>query len=223
MIGASPAAPGSALGVAIFDLRVMADACILIDAQDTSLASEFANLCCGLLPLRNGVVRFLGRDWARAADEHAAALRGRIGRLYGANSWVPFLGTDANILLPQLHHTRRLEWELREAAAQLACSFGLPGLPTARPDELSSDDLLRAACVRAFVGRPQLLIIEGSLLEQSPDLALPVVNALLAAKVRHTATIWLSCGDILHDDRALPVSTRLRLTGRGLAATRAPA
>jgi len=222
MVGASPAAPAGALSSAVFDLHLMAGECVLIDAQEAAQASAFADFSCGILPPSRGAVRFIGHDWARASEEYAAALRGRIGRLYGPNSWIPFMDSDTNILLPQLHHTRRSEPELREAATQLACRFGLPGLPTVRPEELSRDDLLRAACVRAFLGEPRLLIIEDALLERTPELAIPVLNALAAAKVRQAASIWLSCGDLLDDHRCLPVATRFRLTSRGLVQVREP-
>src|SRR3974390_1027876 len=131
-------------GVPLY-LRIMPGDFALIDIPDPQLAAEFADLCCGLLRIRQGSVRFLGRDWAGVPDELAAAMRGRIGRMYGPGSWVGFLGTDVNILLSQLHHTRRTEAGLRDAAAELSYRFGLPGLPLAPPAAVSAADLLRAA------------------------------------------------------------------------------
>src|ERR1700757_4666299 len=94
-------------------------------------------------------------------------LHRQCGARYGEGSWIGFLGTDINILLPQLHHTKRSESDLREAAAQLSRSFGLPGLPISRPDALAGIDLARSACVRAFMGKPRLLILNSSELEQN--------------------------------------------------------
>jgi hypothetical protein len=50
-----------------------------------------------------GTVRFLGRAWSEIRSDQANALRGRIGHVLRRNAWIPHL----NLLLPQLHHTRR--------------------------------------------------------------------------------------------------------------------
>jgi phospholipid/cholesterol/gamma-HCH transport system ATP-binding protein len=217
MIGALPEASVSGFARAPLDFRLMAGECALIDAQDASQAVKFADICCGLLPLQSGIVRFLGHDWMHASDEFASAMRGQIGRVYGEGSWIGFLGIDTNILLPQLHHTRRPESDLRETAAQLSRHFGLPGLPIARPDTLASIDLARAACVRAFIGQPQLLILSSSELEPITDLAQPLMQALTAAHDRHAASIWLTCRDAVWNDPFFP-AVRFRLTERGLVA-----
>src|SRR5262249_35414150 len=137
----------------------------------------------------------------------------------GKGSWISFLGTDVNILLPQLHHTRRSEQELRNTAAELSHSLGLPGLPTGRPDSLASIDLVRAACVRAFIGQPRLLILDSAELEQIDNLVPALVQALTAVHNRHAASIWLTHSDLMWRDNALPTAARLRLTDRGLVST----
>ncbi len=51
------------------------------------------------------------------------ALRGRIGRVFTSASWIGYLDVAANILLPQLHHTREDMDALRQRATLLAaCS-----------------------------------------------------------------------------------------------------
>jgi phospholipid/cholesterol/gamma-HCH transport system ATP-binding protein len=198
------------------DLRIMPGEFALIEADDRVLAAEFADLCCGLLKLRKGSVRFLGRDWATAAAEMAAAMRGRIGRVYGPESWIGSLSTDANILWPQLHHTRRSEAALRETAAEVSRRFGLPGLPLGRPVALSDADLLRASCVRAFVGEPQLVILDNEELEEIADLRSALLNAVMAMRHRHAACLWLTEGRQIWQDRSCPATIRLRLSERGL-------
>jgi len=216
ILDALPMDPGSGLGRAPLALRIMAGQCVLVEAQYRSQAAEFGDLCCGLLPLSQGSVRFVGYDWDRMPHEGASAMRGQIGRVYGRASWIGFLGTDANILLPQLHHTRRTEHELRDTAVELSRSFGLPGLPTGRPDALTSQDLVRAACVRAFTGEPRLLILESAELGQIDNLVPALVQALTTAHNRHAASIWLTHSGLVWDDRSLPTTVRFRLTDRGL-------
>lgn len=200
----------------------MAGDCVLIDVRNRSQATEFADLCCGLLPLRSGGVRFLGRDWADTPDEQAAAMRGRIGRLYGSDSWISFLGTDINILLSQLHHTRRPEPMLREAAVELSRKFGLPGLPVMRPNGMAAADLVRAACVRALMGEPRLLLLDSPDLERASDLVPALLNGLMDANDRLAASIWFTRGDAVWNDRSFPATSRFRLVERGLVSVRAP-
>jgi phospholipid/cholesterol/gamma-HCH transport system ATP-binding protein len=221
--GALPDLRASHLPPVPLDLQVMAGDCVLIEARSPLQTRDFADLCCGLVPLRSGSVRFLGRDWADTTDELASALRGHIGRLHGTESWIRFLATDTNILLPQLHHSRRSEHALREMATSLSISFGLPGLPVMPSDALSAADLLRASCVRAFLGDPQLVILDNPELERITDLVPSLLNALMAAHDNRAAGIWFTRGDALWIDGSFPASMRFRLTERGLMSMRVSA
>ena len=220
VLQAQPEAETTHLPSAMLHLRLLAGDCALIEIRDPVRASEFADLCCGHLSLRRGRVRFLGRDWATMPGEQAAALRGRIGRVFGIGAWIGFLNMDLNILLPQLHHTRRPAEALREAAAELARGFGLPGLPLVRPEVLSSADLARAACVRAFLGEPLLLLLESPSQAQFTDLVSPLLNALATARDRGAAAIWLTRSDFVWTDRSFPATHRLRLAENGLVPLR---
>src|SRR5262245_65860554 len=106
---------------------------VMIEPGDAARAAEFADACVGLAEPAEGSVRFVGVDWAELGVEAAAALRSRIGRLVAAaGAWIPGLDMTDNVLLPQLHNTRRPLPELLVEAARLATQFGLPGLPAAR-------------------------------------------------------------------------------------------
>ena len=220
MLGALADPGASGLPSTCMDLCVMAEDSVLIEAGDTIQAAEFADLCCGLAPLRSGVVRFLGHDWAGASYERASALRGRIGQVAVENSWINFLSTETNILQQQLHHTRVPETVLREKAAELSRDFGLPGIPLARPDRLAFGDLVRAACVRAFLGDPELLILKSQELEQVGEVWPALLNALAAARGRRAAAIWITASDIVWNDRSIQSTQRLRLTENGLVPAR---
>jgi len=175
-----------------------------------------ADLCCGLLPLAAGKVSFLGRDWEAMPQDYAAALRGRIGRVFLSGSWIRFLDVATNILLPQLHHTRDDGNTLRERAAALSCAFGLPGLPLARPGDLAAGDLARAACVRAFLGDPALVLLESPIQGRFAALIPPLLNALAQTRDRGGAAIWFTRSDLIWREPSLPVTHRLRLGEHGL-------
>jgi predicted ABC-type transport system involved in lysophospholipase L1 biosynthesis ATPase subunit len=192
----------------------------LIETNDPERAAWFADLCCGFVRLAEGTVTFLGRDWTAMTHDYAAALRGRIGRVFGNVAWIEFLDMATNVLLPQLHHTRRDARELREEAAKLAVAFGLPGLPMGHPRDLSAKDRARSGCIRAFLGEPALLLLDSPLQGRFADLAVPLLEALTSARQRGAAAIWLTGSDLVWRDSSVPVTHRLRLRDYGLVPAR---
>jgi phospholipid/cholesterol/gamma-HCH transport system ATP-binding protein len=202
--------------------RLLPGECALVETARVALAPAFADLCSGLTPPQSGNVRFHGRDWQEVPDDYAAALRGRIGRVFTVGAWVPFLDVETAILLPALHHTRRERRELQREALALAREFGLPGLPLGRPDDVTPGDLDRAAMVRAFLGEPLLVIVEDR--EDQSFARLPaVLDRVAATRDRGGAVVWLTRERTIHGAAAFPASHHLRLSDRGLAAARAAA
>jgi phospholipid/cholesterol/gamma-HCH transport system ATP-binding protein len=121
-----------------------------------------------------------------------------------------------NILLPQLHHTRREFAELRNEAVRLAEHFGLPGLPSGLPDDVMRTDHQRAACIRAFLGQPSLILLEEPTFGVYPEILPPLINAIRKACDRGCGVIWLTLEDQVWNDPLLPVTYRYRLTARKL-------
>jgi phospholipid/cholesterol/gamma-HCH transport system ATP-binding protein len=191
---------------------------LLIEVADAVSAAAFADLCIGLVPPRSGRVRFVGKDWRGLPDDYAAALRGRIGRVFGTGAWVPFLDVETGILLPLLHHTRRNRRELRLEAVALAREFGLPGLPVDRPLDVVEDDLDCAGLVRAFLGDPLLVLVEDCRnisLVRFPA----VLNRVAAVGDRGGAVVWLARSPTTRNV-SFPASRHFRLSGQGLASVR---
>ena len=203
-------------GMAPVSLQLFPGELALIEINDPRRAARFADLCCGLVRLAEGSVKFLGRDWTAMTHDYAAALRGRIGRVFAEGGWIEFVDIATNIFLPQLHHTRRDGRDVREEAAKLACRFGLPGLPIGNPRDLSTKDLARAACIRAFLGEPALLVLESPLQGRFTDLIVPLVEILTSARQNGAAAIWLTNSELVWRDRSIPVTHRLRLREYGL-------
>lgn len=201
-------------------LRLMPGELALIDVPNPARSTWFADLCTGLVPLTTGAVRFLDRDWAQMPPDYAAALRGRIGRVFHDGGWVDFIDLSTNILLPMLHHTRTEPAALRASATTLSRFFGLPGLPRGRPSSLSVPDRARAACVRAFLGEPALLLLESPLQGYLTELKIPLLEAVAAARGRGAAVIWLTNYGMVWRDPTVPADHRLRLHERGLIAMR---
>ena len=209
-------AAASELPSAKIDLTLNPSDFALVEAHDSRRAAWFADLCSGLVPLHDGQIRFLGRDWAKLPGDYAAALRGRIGRVFYYGGWVGSLDVATNILLPQLHHTRDPMDELIEEATHIARAFGLPGLPMGHVDEISSYDLARSACVRAFLGNPAMVVLESPARGIFGELRPLLLNAIATARGEGSAVIWLTEDQTIWRDRSFPTTHRLRLHDRGL-------
>ena len=212
--------PSSALGVsAPLSLQLLPGECAVIEGADAAQLEAFADLCSGLVPLRKGHVRFLGHDWSAVPDEYAAALRGRIGRVFGTIASLPFLDAETNLLLPQLHHTGRQRDELRAQATALAYEFGLPGIPQGRLADLALGDAFRGMMVRAFLGEPMLLLLE----DPASEFHATLLNRIASVRDRSGAVMWLMRSRMGRDARAFAATRWLRLTNQGLAAVRSAA
>jgi phospholipid/cholesterol/gamma-HCH transport system ATP-binding protein len=211
---------GDNLPWAPLDLVLVDGDFALIETPGSRRGTAFADLCAGLAPLSAGCARFLGRDWAVTPGPQADALRGQIGRLFYRPMRADTPDVAARILLARLHHTRIPEAALREEAAALGQRFGLPGLPAGPARLLSDTDLMRAGCVRAFLGQPRLVILELSAAMQEDELAAPLLAASTAARGHGASVIWLAGAGPALRDRILRPTHRLRLSDAGLAPVR---
>ena len=206
----------SALPNVPLDLRLMPGECALIETLDPARSTALSELCSGMVALRRGEARFMGYDWAGLGRERAAALRGRIGRIHHRGAWVDMLGIHVSIMLSRLHHTREPEAAVTRSATELARHLGLPGLPLARPDRLSEGDLMRAACVRAFLGEPQLLLLESSITPDRPGLTGPLLDLLSRALDRGAAAVCFTRDAPYWQAQNFSIAHRLVLLDDGL-------
>ena len=198
------------------DLRLMPGDCALVEAHDPERVTAFADLCSGMVALRDGSVRFMTFDWADLNQQRALALRGRIGRIHQKAAWMGMLRTHIDIMLPQLHHTRETEASIARSAVNLAQQLGLPGLPLVRPDRLSEGDLIRSACVRAFLGDPRLLLLESAITADHAELTTPLLELLSRALDGGAAAICFTRDVPFWEAQNFPLSHRLQLFADGL-------
>lgn len=213
---ARPRFDGFGLASVRYSLRLGPGDCALIECRDAARASLFADMCLGLVTLEEGEARCLGLDWAALDDPRAAALRGRVGRMVASGGWVDLYGAHVNILWPQMHHTRVPEAALTAKAVRLGLRFGLPGLPVVSPGRLSALDRCRADCVRAFLGDPQLLLLENPLADAPAPLVNAFFSALTEARERGCAVVWFAPEAADWRGYGADAAARLRLYDDGL-------
>jgi phospholipid/cholesterol/gamma-HCH transport system ATP-binding protein len=184
----------------------------LVMLERPRFRTPIADAAGGLIEPDAGRVMFNGRDWQHTLATRASVQRFSIGRVFEGQSWISNLDIDENILLPSAHHTRRPERELREEAEKLSRHFGLAeGLPTIRPAKATADQLRRAACVRAFMGEPRLLILERPAQTVHFSNHGPLAASVNAARKRGAAVLWLTSLAEVFEDADLSPSRRFRM------------
>src|SRR5687767_12556186 len=192
----------------------------LVRLERGAVRLPLADAAEGLAEPRDGTVTFLGKAWRDVPERQASALRGRIGRVFDAvgvgapgTGWVSNLDVDENVVLAQRHHTRRPSKEIVAEAAKLARMFGLPGLPRGRPAQTRVPDLQRAACVRAFIGTPDLILLERPAQSVYPEIMPPLINAVRSARGRGAAVVWLTDTPAVWNDRGIRPTWRCVMSG----------
>jgi len=167
----------------------------------------------GLVSPVRGTVTFLGEDWQTMAANRVAAQRGKIGRVFESESWLSDLDVDQNITLAQRHHTRRAVKEIEEEATRLCRVFGLPGLLRGRPSNVRWQDLQKAACVRAFLGAPILILLENPTVGIYADVIAPLINTVREARERGAAVLWTTNELRAWNNPELRATSRWRVLG----------
>jgi phospholipid/cholesterol/gamma-HCH transport system ATP-binding protein len=195
------------------DLVVRSGDLVIVQPDDESHEQALVDAVCGLTGPRAGAVRFLGLDWSAVPPDHANAMRGRMGHVFRRGQWLPYLSVADNILLRPMHHTRRSYEGVRDEAARLAILFGLPGIPVDLPNEFSDLDRRRAAFVRAFLGRPDLVILESSNGDELLEIIEPLLSAIRQCQYRNGAVLWFVLDRRLWMDSSLQATQRFRLRG----------
>lgn len=189
---------------------------VLVQVEDLHQAELWADLAVGILSPIDGRVSILGNDLATLDVMTGSWLRGRIGRVFGRGNWMDRLGILDNILLPARHHSGRDDDDLKAEASALASSFGMPGIPLDTPDNVTRADLQRAACVRAFLGDPLLVILEDPTYGARMDLLKPLMDAIRASRNHGAAVLWFSPAAEIWRDSSIPVTRRYREAGHEL-------
>lgn len=186
----------------------------LIQLHSVQRAADFSQACVGLMPPVSGSVRFYGHEWSEMAPSVAQRVRGRIGQMFNRGGWLPDLSVLENVLLPMLHHTRSSLDSLRSDAAALARGFAMPGIPLGYPSEYGEEVLRRAACVRAFLGEPLMVVLQVPTRGVYSRILPGLINAAREARNRGAAVIWLTAEREVWRDMTIPASSCYRMTDR---------
>jgi phospholipid/cholesterol/gamma-HCH transport system ATP-binding protein len=178
--------------------------------------SVLFDLVQGLRSPDRGQVEFRGRDWSSLSIFDAARQRGWIGRVFETIGWISNLDVHENIVLSQRHHTSRPDRDIMQEATALVRDAGFSEMPSCRPHLLRRDELMRAQWVRAFLGRPALVLLERPELDVHHDDLERLAQMIAAGRAGGTAVVWLSPSPALWQELDLEKTRRFDLRERRL-------
>jgi phospholipid/cholesterol/gamma-HCH transport system ATP-binding protein len=202
------------------DLELPRRTVALIQVDDETDAAAMVDLCLGLHDPQAGHVRFLGVDWTTRTPRERLSRRRRIGAVVQADVWPAHMTVLDSVLLAEAYHFNRPRAEMLAHATELARLFALPGLPTGRREATPRRALVQAACVRGFLGARDLIVVQDAMLEQTPELAVPMAQAISAACDRGGAVLWIAASLAAAAARFVEAEQVLRLGEQGLVRAR---
>jgi phospholipid/cholesterol/gamma-HCH transport system ATP-binding protein len=192
----------------------------LVELADEGDAENVIDICLGLIEPRHGEVHCLGRPWRGQGYREMLAHRRRIGTLVGTQVWPAHVPVAEVVLTPQLYLTDQPEEAAITAATLLARRFGLAGLPVGSREAVPPGELARAACVRAFLGAPEFVLIADPSIEVMDELGVALAQAIGMVQDRGGAVLWLVNSIDALAARFVAADRVLRLDERGLAPLR---
>jgi phospholipid/cholesterol/gamma-HCH transport system ATP-binding protein len=220
MQGVSLAGTRGAAAARAFDFELGHRELALVEVNDDSDAHYFVDVCLGLVEPAGGEVWCLGRRWEGQGYHATLAQRSRIGTLVNTQAWPGHVPVGQVVLTPRRYHTRERDDAIVDEATALGRRFGMPGLPVGGPETIRVRDLVRAACVTAFLGTPELVVIADRTLEGIPELAMAMAQAIGEVQDRGGAVLWLVGSFAAPAARFVAADHTLRLRDRGLGPVR---
>jgi phospholipid/cholesterol/gamma-HCH transport system ATP-binding protein len=202
------------------DLELPRRSVTFIQVDDESDASALVDLCLGMTDPSAGHVRFLGVDWASRTPRERMFRRRRIGAVMQTDVWPAHMTVLDSVLVAGSYHFKQTRAEMLAHATELARLFALPGLPTGRRETTPRRALVRAACVRGFLGSPDLIIVQDGVLEQATELAVPMAQAISSARDRGGAILWIATSLTAAAAEFVEAEQVLRLGEQGLVRAR---
>lgn len=172
-----------------------------------------APLAQGLLMPDAGKVYFDGECWEVARPWRQSMLRGRIRRVFEHYGWVTNMDMMENLCLAEYHNTQRPLEDIKQEVCSLARRFGMDEVPEARPSRVHPLILRKLEWVRAFVGAPDLIILERPFLGAPKADAPRLIEAVCEAAKRGVAVLWIADDLRVLDCPSMAGVRRFRMEG----------
>lgn len=206
------------MGVSGVDFTLQRGEIVVVRVEEGCEHVPLASLAQGLLTPESGKVYFNGECWAEACPSRQAEMRGRTRRIFEHYGWVTNLDIMENMCLAESHHTRRPLEEIHQEICGLARRFGIEEIPAARSTRIHPMMLKKLEWVRAFVGSPELLILERPFSSAPKADALRLIEAVCESSRRGVAVLWISDEPRVFECQEMAGVRRFRMDGEKMIA-----
>jgi len=164
----------------------------LVEVEEGREHIPLAPLAQGLLTPDSGQVYFGGECWEAMGPGQQSMMRGRIRRVFEHYGWVTNLDVMENMCLAESHNTERPLEDIQQEIRALGRRFGIEEIPEARPTRVHSLVLRKLEWVRAFLGAPDLIILERPFWGAPKADAARLVEAVCEAAKRGVSVLWIA-------------------------------
>lgn len=164
--------------VSTCNIELSAGTFTVIKGRSGGGKSTLINIMAGLLAPTGGSVFYDENDIYSIDDGKLSEFRNRhIGYVPQGKSAIASLNVLENVLLPEMLYGSRDD----ERAYYLMEQFGIAGLSTAMPSELSGGELRRMAIARALIRKPDVLFADEPTGDLDDENTLTVLSSLRKA------------------------------------------
>jgi len=189
-----------------------------VELEEGREHTHLAPLAQGLITPDSGKVYFEGEDWAAMGMHRQAAARGRTRRVFEHYGWVSNLDVMENLCVAECHSTKRSQEDIEQEIRALARRFGMDDIPDTRPTRVHGMTLRKLEWVRAFVGAPELIILERPCFGAPKADVARLVEAVGEASIRGVAVLWMAEDVSMLDAVEVTAVRRFRMQGERLVA-----
>ncbi|MFK8115087.1 MAG: hypothetical protein AB8B91_22995 [Rubripirellula sp.] len=171
---------------------------VMIRTNASQNTRRFASMLQGLVRPSKGSVLFNGRDWATQHSQTQFSMRSRIGRVFDQQGWLANLNVRENLLLAKQHFDADLD-AIEEEMVFWADWFQLGNISRMRPARVDASCLQIHQWIRAYLGKPALLILERPMRSVSAQMFKIFLASVHQMQQRGAAVIWIA-GSTLGDN-----------------------
>jgi len=189
--------PETALCLRDVNVTVRAGDLVMIRTNASQSVRRFASMLQGLQEPRKGRVLFDGKDWAEQEVENQFSMRSHIGRVFDGQGWVANLTVKENLYLAKLHHGADIK-RIKQDVQFWMQWFQMGKLTRKRPSFVEASHLQVYQWIRAFLGKPSLLILERPMRKVASKVFQQFLAAVSEMRRRGTAVVWIA-GNTLGD------------------------
>lgn len=189
-----------------------------VELEEGREHTHLAPLAQGLVTPDSGTVYFESEDWTAMGMHRQAAARGRTRRVFEHYGWVSNLDVMENLCLAECHSTKRSQDDIEQEVRAMARRFGIDDIPDTRPTRVHSMLLRKLEWVRAFVGAPELIILERPCFGAPKADAARLIEAIGDAAIRGVAVLWLADDVKCLDAIGTTAVRRFRMQGERMVA-----